>query len=146
MNVPGPVGAAETETADDFYSRIFRRLMVTMAALALLLSPAVWIKFRATTGLSFAAGALISILNFYWLAMTVRAAGAKAEASGGRSGRAGVMVRFMLRYLLIALAAYVIFKSSADSLYGLFAGLSLPVAAILIEAVYEIYSALRAEI
>lgn len=117
-----------------------------MAALALLLTPAVLIKFHAKTGLSFAAGALISMLNFYWLALTIRAAGAKAEASGGRSGRAGVMVRFVLRYLLIALAAYVIFNSSADSLYGLFAGLSLPVAAILIEAVYEICSAVQAGI
>ena len=56
------------------------------------------------------------------------------------------MLRFCLRYLLIAFAAYVIFKSSADSLYGLFAGLSLPVVAILIEAVLEVYSALRAGI
>lgn len=146
MNTLEPARATETETAEEFYSRIFRRLMITMAALAVLLTPLAWIKFQSRIGLSFAAGALISVLNFYWLALTVRAAGAKAEASGGRSGRAGVMVRFMLRYLLIALAAYVIFKSSADSLYGLFAGLSLPVAAILIEAVHEIYSALRAGI
>lgn len=146
MNTLGPAGAAQTETADEFYSRIFRRLMITMAALGVLLTPAAWIRFQASIGMSFAAGALISILNFYWLALTVRAAGAKAEASGGRSGRAGVIVRFLLRYLLMALAAYVIFKSSADSLYGLFAGLSLPVAAILIEAVYEIYSVLRAGI
>jgi hypothetical protein len=141
-----PAGGIETETADSFYSRIFRRLMLLMAVFAVSLTPVVWIKFHARTGLSFAAGALIAMLNFYWLALTVRAAGAKAEASGGRSGRAGVMVRFLLRYFLIALAAYVIFNSSADSLYGLFAGLSLPVAAILIEAVLEIYSALRAGI
>jgi ATP synthase I chain len=146
VNTFGAGSAAQTETAEQFYSRIFRRLMSTMAALALLLTPAVWIRFQSRAGLSFAAGALISILNFYWLALTVRAAGAKAEASGGKSGRAGVMVRFFLRYLLIALAAYVIFRSSADSLYGLFAGLSLPVAAILIEAGLEIYSALRAGI
>jgi len=57
-----------------------------------------------------------------------------------------VMLRFFFRYLLIALAAYVIFNSSAESLYGLFAGLSLPVVAILIEAVLEVYSALRAGI
>jgi len=146
VTTTGPTGAPATETADQFYSRIFRRLMITMAALAVLIMPAVWIKFHSRTGLSFAAGALISMLNFYWLALTVRAAGARAEASGGRSGRAGVMVRFLLRYLLIALAAYVIFRSSADSLYGFFAGLSVPVAAILIEAGLEIYGALRAQI
>ena len=137
---------SEKESADAFYSRIFRRLMVLMAILAVVLTPMAWIRFQAKIGLAFAAGSLIAILNFYWLALTVRAAGKKAEMSGGRSGRAGVMLRFFLRYLLIALAAYVIFKSSADSLYGLFAGLSLPVVAILIEAVLEVYSALRAEI
>jgi ATP synthase I subunit len=146
VNTLKPASAAETETAEAFYSRTFRRLMITMAVVGFVLTPAVWIRFQSRMGLSFAAGALISMLNFYWLALTVRAAGAKAEASGGRSGRAGVMLRFMLRYLLIALAAYVIFRGSADSLYGLFAGLSLPVAAILIEAVYQVYSALRAGI
>lgn len=137
---------AETESADAFYSRIFRRLMLLMAIFALVLTPVAWIRFYTRIGLSFAAGSLIAILNFYWLALTVRAAGKKAESSGGRSGRAGVMLRFFLRYLLIALAAYVIFNGSADSLYGLFAGLSLPVVAILIEAVIEVYSALRAGI
>jgi F0F1-type ATP synthase assembly protein I len=140
--------AAESskEGADVFYSRIFRRLMLLMAILGLALTPVACIRFQTRVGLSFAAGSLIAILNFYWLALTVRAAGKQAELSGGRSGRAGVMFRFVLRYLLIALAAYVIFNSSADSLYGLFAGLSLPVAAILIEAVLEVYSALRAGI
>lgn len=138
--------ATEKESAEAFYSRIFRRLMLLMAILAVALTPMAWIRFQAKTGLSFVAGSLIAILNFYWLALTVRAAGKKAELSGGRSGRAGVMLRFFFRYLLIAFAAYVIFRSSADSLYGLFAGLSLPVAAILIEAVLEVYSALRAGI
>jgi hypothetical protein len=134
------------ESADAFYARIFRQLMAIMAALALALTPAVWIRFQRTTGLSFAAGSLIAILNFYWLALTIRSAGEKAESSGGRRGRAGVMLRFMLRYLLIALAAYAIFRGSADSLYGLFAGLSLPVGAILIETGLELLRALRAGI
>lgn len=137
---------SEKESGDAFYSRIFRRLMVLMAILAVALTPMAWIRFQAKIGLAFVAGSLIAILNFYWLALTVRAAGERAALSGGRSGRAGVMFRFFLRYLLIALAAYVIFNSSAESLYGLFAGLSLPVAAILIEAVLEVYSALRAGI
>jgi hypothetical protein len=55
----------------------------------------------------------------------------------------GVVTRFLLRYALIAVAAYGIFRSSADSVYGLFVGLFLPVGAILIEAVYATYGALR---
>jgi F0F1-type ATP synthase assembly protein I len=134
------------ESAEAFYTRIFRRLMLLMVILAVVLTPVAWIRYQARTGLSFAAGSLIAILNFYWLALTVRAAGKKAESSGGRSGRASVMLRFLLRYVLIAFAAYAIFKGSADSLYGLFAGLSLPVVAILMEAVFEVYGSLRAGI
>lgn len=120
--------------------------MITMAILALVLTPAAWVRFHGRMGLSFAAGSLLALLNFYWLALTIRTAGAKAESSGGRSGSGGVMLRFVLRYVLVALAAYAIFKGSTDSLYGLFAGLSLPVAAILIETVYQIYRMLRAGI
>jgi hypothetical protein len=54
-----------------------------------------------------------------------------------------VLLRFVLRYVLIAAAAYAIFKSSDMSLYGLCAGLSLPVGAVLIEAAYAMYGALR---
>ena len=46
-------------------------------------------------------------------------------------------MRFLLRYVLMALGAYVIFTVSPASLYGLFAGLFLPVAAIACEAAYE---------
>ena len=53
------------------------------------------------------------------------------------------MLRFALRYLLIAVAAYAIFKGSATSVVGLCAGLSLPVGAVLIETIYAIVCALR---
>ena len=52
------------------------------------------------------------------------------------------MLRFLLRYALMGIAAYVIFTVSPASLYGLFAGLFLPVAAIACEAAYEVYVAI----
>ena len=57
------------------------------------------------------------------------------------SGR--VVRRFLLRYFLIAVGAYVIFKSSATVVYGFFAGLSLPVVGVFCEAVYELFTTLR---
>ena len=53
----------------------------------------------------------------------------------------GVVLRFLLRYVLMGLAAYAILSVSPASLYGLFAGLFLPVAAIACEAAYEAYVA-----
>jgi hypothetical protein len=42
----------------------------------------------------------------------------------------------------MAAAAYVIFSVSPASVYGLFAGLFLPVGGIACEAAYEVYMAL----
>jgi len=53
-----------------------------------------------------------------------------------------VVLRFLLRYVLMALGAYVIFAVSRASLYGLLAGMFLPVAAIAGEAAYELWVAL----
>ena len=53
-----------------------------------------------------------------------------------------MVFRFLLRYILMAVRAYVILTVSPASLNGLLAGLFLPVAAILCEAGYEVYAAL----
>jgi hypothetical protein len=52
-----------------------------------------------------------------------------------------MVLRFLLRYALMGMGAYVIFTFSPASLYGLFAGLFLPVAAIVCEAAYEAWTA-----
>jgi len=54
----------------------------------------------------------------------------------------GIVFRFLLRYVLMAVGAYVILTVSPASLNGLLAGLFLPVVAISCEAIYELYAAL----
>jgi hypothetical protein len=142
----GPAGGNQTEAADTFYTAIYQRLVGIMVVLATAGTAAVWIKYRAVMALSFLAGSFIAILNFHWLRRTIEAMGPGLEDSGKPPSRSGVVARFLLRYVLIAAAAYVILKSTANNLYGLFAGLSLPVGAILIEALYEIYRARRTEL
>lgn len=144
MSALDPAAGPEAETGEDFYRRVLRRLFLTMVALALLLAPAIWIRYRAAEALSFLFGGIVAIANFYWLRRTVEALGRAFESTGRKPSSTGVVARFLLRYVLIALVAYVILRGSAASLYGLIAGLSLPVAAILIEAVYETYRTLRA--
>ena len=61
----------------------------------------------------------------------------------GPRRNAGIVARFLLRYVLLGLAAYAILTSFPASLRGLFAGLFLPVGAIVCEAFYELYAALR---
>ncbi len=87
-------------------------------------------------------GCAIAYVNFHWLKRVIagfvdRATGAATSQSGQ-----GIVFRFLLRYFLMALGAYVILTVSPASLNGLLAGLFLPVAAIGCEAAYELYAAL----
>ena len=110
--------------------------MVVVGVVALFAS---WIRFGWRTGLGFALGGAIGWINFYWLRRVVEGMGALAAPAVGTVSARGVVLRFLLRYLLMAVAAFVILVVSRESLYGLFAGLLLPVSAMLCEAAYEAY-------
>jgi hypothetical protein len=58
-------------------------------------------------------------------------------------GAMGSAIRIMLRYALIGAVGYAIFVSSFVSLSAFFIGIFLFVGAALVEAAYELYSALR---
>ena len=129
--------------SEAFYSGAMPRIERAMLILGLLVSLAGWVRFGWRTALGLACGCAIAYVNFVWLkrgvtAFADRVTETKIEQSGG-----GIVARFLLRYLLMAAAAYAIFTVSRASLYGLLAGLFLPVAAIACEAAYEVYAALR---
>ena len=102
---------------------------------------ALWLAHRSRVRLR----RVVAYLNFYWLKQVVTALADRATQSGQAHSSRGVVLRFLLRYVLMALGAYVIFTVSPASLYGLFAGLFLPVAAIACEAAYETWVALSAD-
>ncbi len=95
------------------------------------------------SSLGFAAGAAASWLNFHSLARGVEGLADRIVNAQSRERGAVVVARFLLRYLLVGIAAYAIFKGSYYAFRGFLAGLCLPVAAILSEAVYEAYAAFR---
>jgi len=129
--------------AELFYSSALRRIRRFMIALALVLSLAAWLRFGWRIALGFFCGCAIAYLNFHWLDRVVTALADRATQSGLKQSSGGVIFRFLVRYFLMAAAAYVIFTVSRASLYGLLAGLFLPVGAIACEAAYEVYAALR---
>jgi uncharacterized protein (DUF2062 family) len=139
-SAPEPLSESEEEA---FSSNTFHRIVRTMVFLAVVLTPVLWIKYHRSLALGFVAGCAIALVNFYWLKRTVTALVDAVARQGKQRSGAGVVFTFVLRYVLIAVVAYVIFKGSETSTYGLFAGLSLPVGAILIEAVYLTYGAVR---
>ncbi len=129
-------------SAEAFYSGALRRISRFMIGLAVACAAAAWLRFGWRIALGFACGCAIAYLNFHWLERVVNALGDRLTMTGKPQSGKGVVVRFLLRYFLMALAAYAIFTVSRASLYGLLAGLFLPVAGIACEAAYELYGAL----
>jgi small-conductance mechanosensitive channel len=127
--------------SESFYAGALTRISRSMIALALAFSLAAWLFNGWRVALGFAFGCVIAYLNFHWLERVVTALAERATQAGRPQSSKGVILRFLLRYVLMGLAAYAILKVSPASLYGLFAGLFLPVAAIACEAAYEAYVA-----
>jgi len=128
--------------AELFYSDALTRIPRFMIALALLLSGAGWLRFGWRVALGFACGCAIAYLNFHWLERVVAALADRATQTAYKQSSGGIVFRFLVRYFLMAAAAYAIFSVSPASLYGLFAGLFLPVGGIACEAAFELYMAL----
>jgi ATP synthase I chain len=126
---------------ESFYTAAATRIPRFMIFVGALFSIAGWLRFGWHIALGFASGCAIAYLNFRWLERVVAALADRATSAANRHSTGGVVARFLVRYLLMALSAYAIFSVSPASLYGLFAGLFLPVAGIACEAVYEIYAA-----
>jgi len=139
-NMSSPMAPPE---AGDFYPRAYARIARFMLGLAILASAALAVAYGWQVAAGFAVGAAVAAVNFYWLKRAVAALSDRATQPEGGKPSGGVLVRFGLRYLLVGLAAYVIFRSSSLSLPGLLAGLLLPVAAVGCEAAFEVYTVLR---
>jgi len=132
-----------TRSPDDFYSGAYARIVRFMLALGIVATVAVLVRFGLAVAGGFVVGCAIAFVNFHWLKRVVSALADRTIVADERPSSKGVVLRFLLRYFLIALGAYAIFKISRDGLYGLLAGLFLPVGAIMMEAGYELYGALR---
>jgi len=143
-SAPTPPVPTETPTsADRFFSaaipRMLRFLLILGGAFTLFVT---W-RFGLIAGLGFAAGALIAYLSFRSLNKAVQSLASRI-VDAKEPDRGFSLVRgFFLRYLLAGIVAYVIFTSSSQAFRGFLFGLCTPVAAMLMEAGWEAYAALR---
>jgi len=129
------------ESRSEFFAGAVTRIPRFMILLAIVFTAVAWLHYGWRIAAGFAVGCAIAYLNFYWLERVVSAVADRATSSGQPQSSGGVVFRFLVRYFLMALAAYAIFSVSPASVYGLFAGLFLPVAGIACEAAYEVYAA-----
>ncbi len=127
--------------ADDFYARTIERIqrIMLVISIAALVTAQVYFGWRISLGV--AVGSIISYVNFHWLKSVVAGLAQLTVQSGIPASGGGIVYRFLLRYFLMAVVGFVILSVSRESLYGFFAGLLIPVAALLCEAAYETYKA-----
>lgn len=137
-NLPG-----DNLPEDTFYSRAVPRVLrVMLFASVVLLLPAY--RFYGWVGtLGFAAGSAVSYVNFRALTRGVEGLTDRIVNRNSREKGERVVFRFMVRYGLVGLVAYAIFKSSALAFRGFLWGLCVPVAAMMVEAGWEGYRAFR---
>lgn len=144
--MPDPLQPDESSLnpdADLFYAGAMARIRRFILAIGSAGTVASLLAFGWRVAVGVLIGCAVAWANFVWLKHAVNAMAEKVTQTGrGRSG-AGTVAKFVLRYALIGIAAYVIFLSSRQSLWGFFGGLFVAVAAILCEAAYEAFVALR---
>jgi hypothetical protein len=133
-----------TETAADrFFSAAIPRMLRFLLILGGVFSLGAAWRFGWKTALGFAAGVVVSYLSFRSLNKAVLSLAGRIVETKKPEGGFALINGFFLRYLLAGMVAYVIFTSSSQAFRGFLFGLCTPVAAMLMEAGYEAYAALR---
>jgi len=132
----------DTSAPDTVYSGALDRIRRVMLVLTVAFPIGAWCFFGWRIALGMLLGCTVAYLNFHWLKSGVEGLADRIVQAGKSQSGKGIVFRFVVRYVLMGLVAYGILTVSPASLYGLFAGLFLPVAAIACEAAYEAYVAL----
>ena len=125
--------------ADD--ARTIERVQRVMIVIGIAASATAQAYFGWRTSLGVVLGCAIGYVNFHWLKSVVAGLAELTVQSGTPASSRGIAYRFLLRYFLMAVVGFVILTVSRESMYGFFAGLLMPVAALLCEAAYEAYKA-----
>jgi hypothetical protein len=129
----------EASAFNQIIPRILRNIIVFGI---LFLGPVFWI-YHVAGAIGFVAGTVISYVNFRVLARGVEGLADRIVNRQSHEKGGAIVFRFVVRYGLVALVAYAIFKGSALALRGFLWGLCVPVAALMAEAAWEGYAAFR---
>jgi hypothetical protein len=140
-----PSNPDESPLLDSFYARAIPRMLRTMLIVGvLLLIPIYWL-YGWVGAVGVAAGAAVSYINFRTLIRGVEALGDRIINRQSKERGWTIVLRFLVRYGLVGIVAYAIFKGSAVAFRGFLWGLCLPVAAMMAEAGVEAYAAFRSK-
>jgi hypothetical protein len=137
---PPPLSADRT---DRFFSAAIPRMLRLVLILGAIFAALAVFRYGWRIAIGFAAGAFIAYLSFRSLNNAVQSLASRIVESHSPERGFSLVFGFFLRYLLAGAAAYVIFTSSSQAFRGFLFGLCTPVGAMLLEAGFEAYMALR---
>ena len=118
-----------------FFGRALARIYIWIAVLSACgaIAAGIYGGWRWTVGFLLGAGG--SWINFRWIRQLVNSLG---DVPTAKPPRKRLAVILGLRYLLLGIAAYAILNFTALSLAGAFFGLFVPVAAVILEILFEL--------
>ncbi|MGB7149905.1 MAG: ATP synthase subunit I [Terriglobales bacterium] len=125
------------------FERIIPRLLRNILVFSLLLVGPVFWFYRGMGALGFVLGASVSYVNFRSLRRGVEGLADRIVNQNSREKGGRIVFHFLVRYVLVGVVAYAIFKGSSLAFYGFLWGLCVPAAALMTEAVWQGFTAFR---
>jgi len=133
----GESGTAPPDPDPGFYGRALARMPWWIALVTAIALPFVWWQMGAIGAASFGVGAIGGYWNYVGVCRIADRL-SQTVAQTGRAPRGGP--RGFLRLLFIVVAAFVIIRFTHIHLAAAFLGLFTPVAAVMVEILYELGS------
>ena len=137
-NAPLPDGSSDEPLAfaepAAVERRIWRNIFVVIALATV--AAAVFADLRFMLGLILGGG--LALLNYKWLHSSLKA----ILAVGGQKAPPGTTLKFVVRWLVVASAAWIANKTGYFDAVAILAGLFAPAVAVMMEAAYTTYRTL----
>lgn len=127
---------------DDFYAAAERRIEYFTAGIGAATAIAVAIHWGVKSGLGVATGSALSWINYRWMKQGVSTlAKLSALQTGAEKARvpASVYFKFVGRYALLIVAAYVILRGFSLPAASVLAGFFAVVAAVIVELIGQLF-------
>ncbi len=131
---PGGDASLGLMAPDALERRVWRNIFAVVAIAVVIAALAADLRFMV--GLVLGGG--LALLNYKWLHSSLRA----VLATGGQKAPPGTMIKFVVRWLVIAAAAWAANRTGYFDAIAILAGLFAPAAAVMIEAGYVAYKTL----
>jgi len=136
-----PAGIRSGNSGEAFLEGAYRRIQTALVVCLALATSMGFLLYGRREGLGVLIGGSVAFTNFVWLKRSMMAL--TSVALDHAPPQPALVLRFFLRYALLAMIGYVMINSSAISAYGIMWGLLLSVPALLFEVVCEIWYALK---